>query len=332
MLQQSYYNELRKPSSAKSNRSIHSAKIGTSSHSGTIINYQKREKLKSLLVTKFMKKYHVNTNEPFIEEEVKNFLHKETLTDNDLKKLDQKIFEIIQKKQSLNSLESNLKRINEDKARTAIQLSDNNLFNNDDKYQVPTLDEIRNEDKRIKTAFNRKKEDDELSVRSGITNKSNKIKSLNALKKKDITELTDDELELLSLNSHREPVERVRFDSEKDEWDAINKYNQQVFYQDRINERNKDKEIKRRTKEDLDNQIKQKMLLQNEERMKNKEYDKITIDHVKVLNKLEDDRQREKREKMLREKDNRDAQKGDEKKRKKIEDLKNKKYEKELCK
>ena len=35
---------------------------------------------------------------------------------------------------------------------------------------------------------------------------------------------------------------------------------------------------------------------------------------------------------MLREKENRDVQMLDEKKRKRIEELKNKKYEKELCK
>ena len=74
------------------------------------------------------------------------------------------------------------------------------------------------------------------------------------------------------------------------------------------------------------------MILMNEERMKNKEYDKITIDHVKVLNKMEEDRIRDKRNKMLREKENRDVQMLDEKKRKRIEELKNKKYEKELCK
>ena len=74
------------------------------------------------------------------------------------------------------------------------------------------------------------------------------------------------------------------------------------------------------------------MILVNEERMKNKEYDKITIDHVKVLNKMEEDRIKDKRYKMLREKENRDVQMLDEKKRKRIEELKNRKYEKELCK
>jgi len=340
-MEKSFYNELRKPSSAKSGRFINSARTGngTAAHSGSVINFQKREKLKKLLIEKFMKKYHINTNENFIEEEVKNFLHKETLTDNDLKKLDLKIFELLQRKISLNQLEDGLKRTNDEKARSGLFNEELNRPDNTGTYNAPSIDECRDEEKRIKTAFQRRRDDDGISVRSGISHHSksrksdNKLESIKIKKKKDLTELTDEELELLSMQSHKnEPIERVRFENEKDEWDAINKYNQQVFYQDKINEKMKDKEVKRRCKEDLDNQIKQKMILQNEERMKNKEYDKITIDHVKVLNKLEEDRQREKKEKMLREKSNRDAQRIDEKKRKRIEDLKNKKYEKELCK
>lgn len=311
-MQQSFYNDLRRPS-ARSNRSVHSARIGgTSTHSGSFINYQKREKLKYLLITKFMKKYNLKQNEPFIEEEVKNFLHKETLTDNDLQKLDKKIFDLLEKKYSLQNIEQNLKNDN----------GYNDMRDNISQYGGSQCSE-----KRVKTALSRKGDDDARSVRSGLSGAS-KLSQVKPKKK----ELCEEDLDNLSVTSHREPVHRISFENEKDEWDAINKYNQQVFLQDKIVEREKDKEIKRRTREDLDNQIKQKMILQNDERIKNKEYDKITIDHVAMMNKLEAQRRREQKEKMLREKDNRDAQRIDEKKKKRIEELKNRKYDKELCK
>ena len=304
-MNQTFYNDLRKPTSAKSLRISRSAR--SSSNKNTLINYNKREKLKELLVVKFMKKYHLRNNEPFIEEEVKNFLHKEVLNETDLKKLDSRIGNLLEKKKEITILENNLK--------------------NDE----VTLKDIENEKKRLNSAQPDLRycndDEDKRSVRSALSGAS-KLSQAKPKKK----DLTMEDIDNMSVTSHREPVARIQFANEKDEWNAINKYNQQMFLQDKIKEKLKDNEIKRRTKEDLDNQIKQKLLLQKEERLKIKEYDKITIDHVGLLNKLEQERQKEKLDKMIREKENRDAQRLDEKKRKKIEEYKNRKYEKELCK
>lgn len=302
-----FYSTLRDQRDTKSamsrTRSVHSAKPNT------VINYQKREKLKQLLITKFMKKYNLKTREPFIEEEVKNFLHKETLTDNDLQRLDKKIYELLSKKHSLQSLEKSLRE------------GEYDMDQIDQQAQNMMPDITQN---RAQTAYDPEK----MSVRSGLSGAS-KLSQACKNRKHD---LTDEELEYMSVISNREQVERINFGNEKDEWDAINKYNQKKFIEQKMEDKQKDKEVKRRTKEDLDNQIKQKMLLQNEERLKNREYDKITIDHVKVLNKLEEEKQKAIRDKKLREKENRDAQRMDEAKRKRIEELKNRKYEKNLIK
>jgi hypothetical protein len=61
-----------------------------------LINIQKREKLKGLLITKFMKKYGVKNPELVLEEEISKFLLGEKLTDGDLKNLDDKLKRIIQ--------------------------------------------------------------------------------------------------------------------------------------------------------------------------------------------------------------------------------------------
>jgi hypothetical protein len=60
-----------------------------------LINYQKREKLKGLLITKFMKKYGVKNPENILEEEISKFLMGEKLNDGDLKNLDAKLKRII---------------------------------------------------------------------------------------------------------------------------------------------------------------------------------------------------------------------------------------------
>ncbi len=56
-----------------------------------LINIQKREKLKGLLITKFMKKFWIKDPEILLENEIKKFLEGEKLTDLDLKHLDEKI-------------------------------------------------------------------------------------------------------------------------------------------------------------------------------------------------------------------------------------------------
>jgi len=60
-----------------------------------LINIQKREKLKGLLITKFMKKYGIKNPELVLEQEISKFLLGEKLTDGDLKNLDEKLKKII---------------------------------------------------------------------------------------------------------------------------------------------------------------------------------------------------------------------------------------------
>ncbi len=299
-----FQRELRNTKSSFGNISrTHSAKPGNNCTVNVAINFQKREKLKMLLIEKFMKKYHITSYDPLINNEVAFFLQKETLTDNDLKALDKKIETLISKRNKINNLSNELTNIN------------NNCAKSDKGYE---------EKERAKTCKPHMDKDN-LSVCSQISGAS-KLSKANKKHK----DLDEEDIDYLSENN--EPIERVEFQNEKDEWNAINKYNQLIFEQDKRKEKLKDQEVKRRTKEDLDNQIKQKMLRINEERLKVKEYDKVTVDHVEKLNRLEQERRQETKDKMLREKESRDAQRLDELKKKKIENMKNRKYEKELCK
>ena len=77
------------------------------------------------------------------------------------------------------------------------------------------------------------------------------------------------------------------FSAEGDEWNAMAQYNKKLFEEEKINEKIKDREVKRRTKEDLDNQVKQKLKREYEESLKAKEYDKALLKHLKDLEEIE---------------------------------------------
>lgn len=59
------------------------------------------------------------------------------------------------------------------------------------------------------------------------------------------------------------------------------KYNRKVFEDQIKEERIKDNELKRRNREDLDLQIKQKLRKEYEDELKEKEYDNILREHQK---------------------------------------------------
>ena len=75
-----------------------------------LINVQRREKLKNLLITKFMKKYGIKDPEYILQSEISNFLKNEQLTEADLKKLDEKIKSLILKKNEEETLKQNLSK------------------------------------------------------------------------------------------------------------------------------------------------------------------------------------------------------------------------------
>ena len=132
---------------------------------------------------------------------------------------------------------------------------------------------------------------------------------------------------------NQKKYERLDFtDQGGDEWYAIAKYNRKI-YEDQIKEeRMKDNEIKRRNKEDLDLQIKQRLRKEYEDELKEKEYDKIIQEHQKKMDELERQKQEQIKCQIMREKESRDEQMRQNYIKKRIEVLKEKKFEKSLVK
>ena len=114
--------------------------------------------------------------------------------------------------------------------------------------------------------------------------------------------------------------------------DQTSQNNRKVFEDQIKEERIKDNELKRRNREDLDLQIKQKLRKEYEDELKEKEYDNIVREHQKKMDEEERRRQELIKQQIMKEKENRDAQMKADYVRKRIELLKNKKFEKSLVK
>jgi hypothetical protein len=271
-----------------------------------LINIQKRDKLKGLLITKFMKKYGIRNPEILLEEEIKKFLEGEKLTDMDLKNLDEKIRRLINNSNAHDNLKRDLSNepLNNQNHNNNFSESSKNVF----------LPELNNDNLSVRS---------KASKKSAVSNKSFKAKT------KSVCSDYDD---LESHDGRKRDIERFDFDDQKDEWNAIVSYNKKLYEDEIRMNKLKDLEVKKRIREDLDNQIRQKKNREYEEVVKNRDYDDIIRNHCDYLQEMEKKKQEEIKERIFKEKENRDKQLKEEKHRKKVEYLKEKKYDKETIK
>ena len=73
-----------------------------------LLNFQKRKRLKELLINKFMDKYGLKQPDQTLEYEVTQFIQTEKLTDRDLQRLDAKLRGIFDSRRKQLQLKSNL--------------------------------------------------------------------------------------------------------------------------------------------------------------------------------------------------------------------------------
>jgi hypothetical protein len=272
-----------------------------------------------------MKKYAIKNPILIIEDEISNFIKNEKLTDSDLKRLDEKLKIIVNDLKSKENLRKGLLTL-ENNVPSNFKETTKNNFND------PNLNKNHvNDNYEMKKNFILPDLNDTLSVKSKASKMSgasclSKFNENNAKAKANEKE----ELDFLKTKSPKQ--ERINFDDEGDEWNAIVKFNNQLYLEEKEQNKLKDLEIKKRIKEDLDNQIRLKLKRKNEESLKNKEFDKVLLDHCEYLNQMDIQREKERKEKIIKEKENRDQQVKDEKRRKRMEIIKEKKFDRETVK
>ena len=301
-----------------------------------LLNFQKRQKLKNLLITKFMQKYGINQPDQVLETEITKFLQSEKLTDVDLQRLDAKLKKIYQSRKSKQLLKSTLTHTLLDR-NTNLNKSQPDLFPRIQEQKNPNLTSTLNQSLNNQNIEHKKIDNNEIkskklrpsaSMEMPIRNMKTKYKNPEEELAELEAEFAEEEKEMLK----RKNYTRIDFSGMGDEWMAMAQYNKKLYEKQIKEEKEKDAEIKRRTKEDLDNQIKEKLKREYEEVLKEREGEKIYQEHLKHIDELEKEKQEALKRQILREKKNRDAQIKDEYTRKRIDFLKQRKFERNLIK
>ena len=295
----------------------------------TLLNLQKRQKLKDLLITKFMQKYGIKNADVILEEEIGKFLQGEKLNDKDLKRLEVKIKKLLREKVSKDKLKQKLTQslqgINTEEILPKIDTAntiDNNTIS-------PRINNIK------QTILNTEPSKETLSQKNLSNSLYNPLKTFGNKRKykKPEEELAELEAEFAKEEKeNKSKYKRLDFTEEGDEWSAIAKYNRKLYEDEIKMEKIKDEELKRRNKADLDLQIKQRLIKEYEEELKDKEYDKIMKEHQKEMDEIDRKKQESIKKQILKEKESRDEQMRQNYIKKRIEMLKEKKFEKNLVK
>ena len=309
-----------------------------------LMNQPKRQKLKKLLMTKFIEKYNIKDPNEFLDLVVTQFIQGEKLNDIDLKKLDIKINRLNKEFNTKNERKIQLENLSSMPLKTEININKNpscNILNNysnekniKNKIRANQIKNLKNEFPSLtpssimisRTESNIFKEKGNNPYINTISR--NKIKSpeeeLAELEK----ELTEEELE----EKKKKKYKRIDFTYQGDEWSAIVNYNKNLYQRQLKEEKMKDLEIKKRTKECLDNQIKEKLQKKLNDKLKDKEFDEKIILYTKQLDQMQQDKLKKISEQIYRLKIDRDNILKNETMKKKIEKLKEKKLEKNLVK
>jgi hypothetical protein len=281
----------------------------------TRLNMQRRDKLASTLTEKFILKYgSKNNNGNLISNEVRQFLQRERLNERDLKK-----FELsLKKKINLKEKEETLKQtlINNLKPKDNYNINNNVTEDEKNKFKNLTLEKNDIDDSRMSGGSDLEKFDEKFMNDKLKEEEENNFKKINDQNKSDYD------------------LKKVDFDLSKyaNEWDAINMFNKKKYEEQLRDERNKNWEMRMRTRTDLNNQIKQKIIRKREQELRNLEYDAMQDRHMQYLNSLDEKKKIEIKKREIKEKEDRDKQLHDKYVSKRIAFLKNKLYEKELVK
>ena len=297
-----------------------------------LLNLQKRQKLKDLLITKFMQKYGINNPEQILEEEINKFLQGEKLNDVDLKRLDLKVKNLLRQKASKEKLKNTLTQSLQETNTNQVILPKIESKKEIDNTIAPKI--IKNQPTRLTTEpSGNNLEQPKLSSSVYTPLNTYGPKTFKKKYKKPEEELAELEAEFAEEEKKNQPkYERLDFTDEGDEWSAIAKYNRKLYEDQILEERQKDRQTKLQNKRDLDWQIKQRLRKEYEDELKDKEYDKIVEEHRKKMDELDKEKQEQVKKQIMREKASRDEQMRQNYIKKRIELLKEKKFEKSLVK
>ena len=317
-----------------------------------LLNTNKRQKLRDLLIDRFSSKYNLGKNRMLIEGEITKFIQQEKLNDVDLKRLDARIKRIISEDINQKNLKKNLtENLNYNQPIDYEKEKDLNTNLNQEEsiypnnYQPP-LNSTLNQNNQTNLRSNSYQPNNSARPLSSQTyipqSKLNLYKTRNKfsspeeeLKSLETELAAEEERELREkgyyseMNNHLK-LKKIDFKKYGNEWAAMAAYDKMMYEQQILDEKIRSAQQKKRTKYDLDEQVKEKIKKEYEDELKEKEYDKIFKEHQKELDKIEKEKAQKIKEQYIRERESRKAQLKDNYIRKRIDELKERKFDKKF--
>ena len=318
-----------------------------------LMNTQKRQKLRDLLIDRFSHKYNIGNNTYLIEDEITKFLQQEKLNDVDLQRLDARIKRIISQNISQKNLKESLTKNLNYNQQSENEQNQLNLEHEESiyptNYQPPIVSTINQS--QLKNANLNKS--NKSNLRSASYKNARPLSSqtyirndkINLAKDKSKYKSPEEELAALEAELKAEEERDLRekgyyhelnndlnlqnldFSKYGNEWAAMAAYDKKIYEQQILDEKIRNNQLKKRTKYELDEQVKEKIKKEYEDELKEKEYDKLFKEHQKELDKIEKEKEELIRQQYLREKESREAQLKDNYIRKRIDELKDKKFD-----
>lgn len=337
-----FYNTYRSTKSALQRRQ------NSSNPRSYLLNQPKRQKLKNLLMSKFIQKYDIKDPDEYLDLVLTQFIQNEKLNDTDLKRLDLKIKKLNKEFKNKSELKTDLENIYQKPIKTEVNsiikdstinqtLNDNNInteLNNNKNIQNPQnkIRNLKNEFPSLNTYSSQISKTESNIKKRGHSSYNNNL-TLNTIKtpEEELAEL-EKELKEEELLENKNRYKRIDFTYQGDEWAAIVNYNKNLYKRQILEDKLKELEVQRRTKECLDIQIKEKLKKKLDEESQEKQFDEKIKKYTQTMDEMYETKNRKICEQIHRLKTDRDAILKAQTMRKKIEDLKEKKFEKNLVK
>ena len=337
-----FYNTYRSTKSALQRRQ------NSSNPRSYLLNQPKRQKLKNLLMSKFIQKYNIKDPDEYLDLVLTQFIQNEKLNDTDLKRLDLKIKKLNKEFNNKSELKTDLENIYQKPIKTEVNsiikdstinqtLNDNNInteLNNNKNIQNPQnkIRNLKNEFPSLNTYSSQISKTESNIKKRGHSSYNNNL-TLNTIKtpEEELAEL-EKELKEEELLENKNRYKRIDFTYQGDEWAAIVNYNKNLYKRQILEDKLKELEVQRRTKECLDIQIKEKLKKKLDEESQEKQFDEKIKKYTQTMDEMYETKNKKIHEQIHRLKTDRDAILKAQTLRKKIEDLKEKKFEKNLVK
>ena len=337
-----FYNTYRATKSALQRRQ------NSSNPRSYLLNQPKRQKLKNLLMSKFIQKYNIKDPDEYLDLVLTQFIQTEKLNDTDLKRLDLKIKKLNKEFTNKTELITDLENIYQKPIQTEVNtiikdstinqaLNDNNKneeLNNNKNTPNPQnkIRNLKNEFPSLNT-YSSQISKTESNIKKRGHSSYNNNRTLNTIKtpEEELAEL-EKELKEEELLENKNRYKRIDFTYQGDEWAAIVNYNKNLYKRQILEDKLKELEVQRRTKECLDIQIKEKLKKKLDEESQEKQFDEKIKKYTQTMDEMYETKNKKIHEQIHRLKTDRDAILKAQTLRKKIEDLKEKKFEKNLVK